>query len=71
MALQPYATLALLLSIVWLFYGWLYNWRFKKFKHIPQSHPANIFLGNLSTIGTACAQLEDSRRHPGSITSSL
>ncbi|CAI6341713.1 unnamed protein product [Periconia digitata] len=58
-----YSISALLLAFAWLAYGWLYNWRFRTYKHIPSYYPPSLFMGNLATIGTAVAQLKDPRRH--------
>ena len=64
-----YAVLAVLPVVVWLLYTQLYNWRFRKFAHIPQYFPRLLFLGHLKSIGAGLERLGDTRRHPGKFAS--
>ncbi|KAF1950714.1 cytochrome P450 [Byssothecium circinans] len=64
METNTYVSLALLAALVWFLYIQLYNWRFKKFSHIPQHYPNTLLLGGGPTIGRAFKRLGDKRRHP-------
>lgn len=63
MADSSYAILALLPIVAVFLYSQIYNWRYKKFSHIPQYLPLSLPLGHLKCIAKAYKQLGDSRRH--------
>jgi hypothetical protein len=69
METRTYGMLALLSVVVFFLYLQLYNWRLKKYRHIPHAYPNSLVFGHLMTIGKAASRLGDSRRHPGQFLS--
>ncbi|KAJ4301155.1 hypothetical protein N0V90_003245 [Kalmusia sp. IMI 367209] len=57
-----YAVLALLPVIAYYIYTQLYNWRFRKYKDLPQ-FPNTLLLGHLKYIALGYKKLGDARRH--------
>lgn len=67
MAETTYAVLALLPVVVYLIYHQLWQYRFKKFAHIPTSLKANTFIGHLGHMAAGFKKLGNARAHPGMI----
>jgi hypothetical protein len=65
-----YAVVAALPIIAILIYRRLYNWRFKRFSHLPQYLPTSLLWGHLQHVGEAFKKLGDSRMHGGTVSSS-
>jgi len=64
-----YAILAVLPVVVWFLSSQIYNWRFKKFNHIPQYSQRSLLLGHLKAVAEGFKRLGDSRRHAGTSAS--
>ena len=66
MANVVYAAAAVLPIIAYVIYLQLYNWRFKKYKHIPQLSNS-LLIGHLPHIAKGFKRLGDARRHIGKV----
>lgn len=67
MANNAYIALAVLPIVAYLVYIQVYNWRFKKYKHIPQL-PNSLFIGHLPQIASGFKKFGDTRRHIGTMS---
>ena len=65
MAEHPYFVLALL-PVIAVFAGFqFWQWRYKKYAHIPNLLPSNLFLGHMGYIAAGFKKLGNSKMHPG------
>jgi cytochrome P450 len=65
MADLQYAALALAPALAAGLYWLLYQWRYKKFAHIPSKLKSNLFIGHLGYIGAEFKKAGSSDIHPG------
>ncbi|KAJ8106096.1 hypothetical protein OPT61_g9768 [Boeremia exigua] len=64
MAETAYTVLALLPVLAFLLYQVLWQYRFKKYAHIPMSMKPNLFIGHLGSMAAGFKKFGDSRVHP-------
>lgn len=60
-----YAVLALVPIALYFLYCQLWQYRFRRFSHIPNSLEPNIFVGHVGHMAAGFKRLGDSRAHPG------